>query len=486
MSQTQGWAIPPEIEREMTPAVRAFVERLLRVIAAQQARIAELEARVEQLEAQLRAAQGGGSGVQRGGSGGKRPPSPGLPAVPSKPPSPRKAGGQPGHARHQRPLLPSEACDAVQALKPKACRRCGKPLEGSDPEPWRHQVWELPEIRLQVTEYQRHRLRCGGCGTRTCAALPAGVPPGQSGPRLTAFVTLLMASFRQSKRRVAWFLETLLGVPCSPGLVVKLQKVATAAVRPCYAELVEALPQQAAVHADETPTRERNRNAWLWTVVAATFTVFAVRLTKAATVIQELLREPFAGVVTSDRAKMYLWLERLQWCWAHLKRDFEAMSAAPGKAGKVGRRLLHLTHELFHHWHRARDGLLAPRGLKRHLNRLYGQVHLALEEGTFCAHAATAATCQGLLERYEALWVFKDTPGVQPTNNAAERALRHGVIWKRLSFGTQSAAGSRFVETLLSVLETCRQQNRNPFAFLTTALQRFFAHNQAPTLLTGV
>jgi transposase len=315
--------------------------------------------------------------------------------------------------------------------------------------------------------------------------LPSGVPAGQSGPRLTAFVALLMASFRQSKRRVSLFLETLLGAPCSPGLVVKLQKLATAALRPCYEELVRSLPAQPVVNADETPTRERNGKAWLWTVVAATFSVFAVRLTKAAVVIRELLGEKFAGVVISDRAKMYLWVERLQWCWSHVKRDFEAMATLRGKAGAVGRKLCELTYDLFHQWHRAQAGDLQAAGLRRHLNRLYGQVYLTLEAGTFCRHAATAATCQGLLERYDSLWIFRETPGVAPTNNAAERALRHGVIWKRLSFGTQSASGSRFVETLLSVLETCRQQKRPTFAFLSHALTQHFAHQPAPSLLAG-
>ena len=163
-----------------------------------------------------------------------------------KPQATRHRGGQPGHPRHERPLLPTEQCDDVIPLKPATCRRCGRELSGEDAEPLRHQVWELPEIKPQVTEYQRHRLACPRCGETTCAALPPGVPAGQSGPRLVAFAGLLMAYFRQSKRRTALFLETLLKQPCCPGLTVKMQAQVTQALRPAYEELAGELPAQPA------------------------------------------------------------------------------------------------------------------------------------------------------------------------------------------------------------------------------------------------
>ena len=155
----------------------------------------------------------------------------------AKPPQPksqakRQRGGQPGHPKHERPLLPTEQCDNRIALKPTVCRRCGTQLLGEDARPLRHQVWELPEIKPQVIEYQRHRLTCACCGETTCADLPAGVPTGQSGPRLVAFAGLLMAYFRQSKRRTALFLETLLNQPCCPALTVKMQTHVTMALRP--------------------------------------------------------------------------------------------------------------------------------------------------------------------------------------------------------------------------------------------------------------
>ena len=240
-------------------------------------------------------------------------------------PSGKKPGGQPGHPKCERALIPITDCQEVVSCKPTRCRRCCQPLSRSDPELLRHQVWDVPEIRPLVIEYQRHRLTCLGCGETTCGALPAGVPLGQAGPRLVALVALLMGCFRQSKRRVSLFLEQVLGQPCSPGWVVKLQNQATAALRPAYEQFVGQLPAQEVLGIDESPTKEGRVKAWLWTCVAATFTVFALRTTRAATLLQELLGEEFDGAVTCDRAKMYWSLPRLQWCWAHLKRDFQAL-----------------------------------------------------------------------------------------------------------------------------------------------------------------
>ena len=329
-------------------------------------------------------------------------------------------------------MIPTDECDDVQTFRPESCRRCGTTLEGDDPSPLRHQVFELPDIKLHVTEYQLHRLTCACCGKQTCAELPEGVTSSQSGPRLVAFTALLMGMFRQSKRRVSLFCETLFGHSVSPGLVVKHQQQASDSLEGSYAELVEAIPEQQAVCADETPTKQQNQNAWIWTVVGAAFTVFRIRLTKAAVVIKELLGEEFMGVVTSDRAKTYHWVRRHQWCWAHLRRDFEKMSLRDGPAGLIGQRLLTCTHLLFSHWHRVRDGCITRRGFECLMTRLKSEVEQILTEGSCCANSATAATCAELLNHFGNLWLFVSCPGVEPTNNAAERSLRHAVICKHL------------------------------------------------------
>jgi transposase len=467
-------AIPPELDAEMTPAVRVFVQSLL-------VRIAQLEAQVEQLQR-----QGKGKTPQNS----SLPPSSQHPHA--KPPtrkrkSKKKRGGQPGHKKHQRPLIPTKECDDVQRLKPTECRRCGERLSGGDPEPLRHQVWELPEIKPHVTEYQRHRLVCPCCGETTCAELPPGVPQGQSGPRLMAFAALLMAYYRQSKRRTAEFLGTLLGQPCCPALTVKMQRQVTVAARPAYEELAAELPEQEHVHADETGTKEQNDKAWLWTFVARAFTVFAVRASRAATAVDELLTPAFTGIVTCDRAKMYWRAGRLQWCWAHLKRDFQALiDRGDNQAKRLGYDLRRMTCKLFEHWGDYRDGTISRAAFVRRMAPVRREVERLLLRGIGSGNNSVVGMCEELHEHRDWLWTFVRCEGVEPTNNAGERALRHAVIWRKLCFGTQSAAGSRFVETLLTVIETCRQQHRNTFEYLTAAVEAHLAGKPAPSLLPGL
>jgi transposase len=403
-----------------------------------------------------------------------------------KPKSKKKRGGQPGHKKHERPLISTDECDQVQELKPTECRKCGRKLRGCDPDPLRHQVWELPEIRPYVTEYRRHRLCCRCCGESTCAALPPGVPQGQSGPRLVALTALLMAYYRQSKRRTAEFLTALLGQPCCPAFTVKMQRQATAALRPVYEELLAQLPTQDQVSGDETATKEQNRKAWLWTFVARTFTVFAIRATREATALVELLTAEFAGVVTCDRAKMYWCAGRLQWCWAHLKRDFQGLiDGGDGQAKRLGYDLRRSANKLFVHWADYRAGTISRAAFVRRLAPVRREVERLLLRGADSGNRSIVGMCRELYDHRDWLWSFVRVKGVEPTNNASERALRHAVIWRKLSFGTQSADGSRFVETMLTVIETCRQQNKSAFNFVTEALQAHFARKRAPSLLPG-
>jgi transposase len=443
-----------------TPEAQVIIRVLL-------AKVAELEARLNQ--------------TPRNSS---LPPSSEHPHA--KPPAERRKskknrGGQPGHEKHERALIPTEQCQQMVSLRPDRCRRCGRKLCGHDPAPLRHQVWDVPPIEPHVSEYQLHRLACP-CGTTTCAALPPGVPRGQAGPRLIALVGLLMGCFRQSKRRVALFLEQVLNQPCSPGWVVKLQNQATAALRPAYEELATQLPSQPQLGIDETPTKQGPDKGWLWTCVAAKFTVFTIRTTRAATVLSELLGAAYCGVVNCDRAKMYYSQSRLQWCWAHLKRDFQALIDSGGGVKKrLGQDLMRPTRKLFRVWARYRDGTLTRVGFQRLMKPIRAEIDTLLLRGKF-AHIGMAGE---LWNHHDWLWTFVDVEGVEPTNNASERALRHAVIWRKLCFGTQSESGSRFVETLLTIVETCRQQSQNVFAFVTAAVEAHFAHQPTLSLVGG-
>jgi transposase len=465
--------VTEDLIARQTPEAQAIIRLLL-------AQIEELTARVAALEARLNKTPQNSSLPPSSQHPHAKPPA-------RKPKSKNQRGGQPGHKKHERPLLPSGDCDAIQILKPTECRRCSEKLSGCDPEPLRHQVWELPEIKPQVTEYQRHRLCCRRCGETTCATLPPGVPSGQAGPRLVALVALLMGCFRQSKSRVAVFLEQVLGQPCSTGWVVKLQNQATAALRPAYEELAAQLPEEPILGIDETPTKEATRKSWLWTFVAPRLTVFSLRDSREATALTDMLGESFAGVVNCDRAKMYWLLPKLQWCWAHLKRDFQALIDGDDRQAKrLGRELLPCVRELFRLWARYRDGTLTRSGWLRLMRPIRRQVDALLLRGAYSGNRRMTGMCDELTKHRAWLWTFLEVDGVEPTNNASERALRHPVIWRKLSFGTQSPRGSRFVETILTVIETCRQQSRAVFTFLTNTIEARYAAKPAPSLLPRV
>jgi transposase len=463
-------ALPPGVLASLPPSVVAFIQWQTEQINRLTARVAELEAK-----------------LKKNPTNSSKPPSSthphDKPAV-DKTKSKCKRGGQPGHDKHERSLLPTQECQEVVPCVPTECRRCGKELQGVDTDPLRHQVWELPEIKPLVTEYQQHRLTCS-CGCSTCGALPKGVPTGQAGPRLVAFTALLMACFRQSKRRAAYFLSTILNQPASAGWMVLLQNRAAAAVLPAYNELAEQLPEEPMLNIDESPTKEGKSKAWVWTFVAATFTVFVCATSRAATVAQKVLGAAYDGIIHCDRARMYWCFGRLQWCWAHLKRDFQAWIDDPSCATKqqLGRDLMWHTKKIFKLWQKVRDGTLSRRRFRRKMKPIRHRVEMVLVRAFL--DPLTETIVKELLEHIENLWTFVDVEGVEPTNNAAEQALRHAVIWRKLSFGTQSSSGSRFVERLLTVIETCRRQKRNAFAWLTEAVHADFQSAPASSLLSA-
>jgi transposase len=466
---TRRLVIPPAIEAEMTPAVKAFVEGLIDHYERQ---ITALDEKVHKLTPQ----------------NSSLPPSTQHPHAKPKRPKrggkKRKRGGQKGHKKHHRELIPPEQCDEIFPLQPDACRRCGTPLEGIDVEPIRHQVWELPEIKPIVTEYQLHRLTCPCCGITTCASLPTGVPNGQSGPRLVAFTGLLMGHFRQSKRRAALFLQDLLKMPCCPSLTVKMQNHVSAAIQAPYEQLKDELGNQGQLFMDESPTKQANQKAWLWTAVAPLFAVFAIFSSRKGDALPKLLGDSFRGIVNCDRAKMYWQAKRLQWCWAHLKRDFQALIDHPDKqVQRLGHDLMRQVKLMFQHWRRYQDDEISWETFRAYMRPVRQEIDALLLRGKFSGNTRLTGMCSELHKHRQWLWTFVDIKGIEPTNNTAERALRPAVIYRKLSFGTQSESGSRFIERMLTVSETCRLQDRSVYDYLIEAVTGYFSMQSPPSLL---
>ena len=469
--------IPPELLAEMTPAVRAFVESLFVQMAEMQAR---MQAEIDELKAQVKKLTPKNSSV---------PPSTQHPhardVAKPKPKTKRPHGGQKGHKRTIRELVPVEKCTEVISLLPTECRRCGEELKGTDAEPLRHQVWELPKIEPIITEYQKHRLTCDHCGTVTCAELPVGVPTGQFGTRLIAFTALLTGHFRQSKRRSCTFLSDLLNMPCCPASIVKMQNRAAEALEQPYEDLKCLLENERQVFMDETPTKEANQKAWLWTAVTARFAIFAIFSSRAATALPKLLGEKFKGIINCDRAKMYWRAKRLQWCWAHLSRDFQALVEHPDKQVKrLGFDLKRQVSIMFRIWHRHKSGEIPWTTFQAEMQPVRNEVNHLLLRGACSGNTRLKGMCNELYGHRDWLWTFADVEGIEPTNNAAERALRPAVIYRKLSFGTQSESGSRFIERMLTISETCRLQNRPIYPWLCDVVEANIRNEKTPLLLS--
>lgn len=415
-----------------------------------------------------------------------KPPSSDPPSVRRKPPAlstGKKRGGQPGHRHHPRALVPPERLRQVIDCKPTECRWCGRPLQGDDPEPIRHQVAEVPPIQPMVDEYRLHRLKCPRCGTSTCATLPPGVPTGAFGPRLRAVLSVLAGAYRLGKRPIRQLAHDLLGLSVSTGMVCRLERQAAVVLEAPVEGLRQHVRDAASAHIDETSWRQSRAKAWLWTAVTQWVTVFAIATSRGAEVARGLLGTDRRKVVVSDRFKSYTWIRRRQFCWAHLRRDFQAMIDRGGEAAEVGRRLMEHSDALFGWWYRVRDGTLARSSLRLYVSWLRPCLKGDLERGAACGCAKTAGTCRELLAGEAHLWTFVRVEGTEPTNNDAERALRHGVIYRKLSGGTDSEAGSRFVERMLTVVATCRQQEISVLDYLTRCYRAHQDGQPVPSLL---
>jgi transposase len=466
--------VPEEVWEQAPEAVQVVLSGL---VTYYEQRITQLEAEVRDLTARL----------NQNSQNSSKPPSSDGPHVKRRPPKPasgRKAGGQLGHAPHQRALRPIERVDTIITCKPDQCRRCGGQLTGSDPEPIRQQVVELPPVQPHLTEYQLHRLRCAHCGITTCGELPSGVLATCYGPRLASIVALCTGGYRMSKRMVVSFCREVLGIELSVGEICQIEQTVTKAVAPAVEEAAIYV-QSCDLNIDETTWKERWKRRTVWTLVTTQLSVFTVATGRGAAVLRKLVGEWYSGTITSDRAKAYdsQPLRRRQLCWAHLVRDFQAMIDRGGLGQGVGEALLEHAHVLFAWWHWVRDGTWKRSTFQSYAQTLRASFRMELEWGSQSACPKTAATCRELLAREAAIWTFVRVEGIEPTNNSAERSLRPAVVWRKVSFGTRSERGSRFVASMLTVLLSCQQQKRNALAYLTTCCQAFYANRPIPSLV---
>jgi transposase len=261
--------------------------------------------------------------------------------------------------------------------------------------------------------------------------------------------------------------------------------VQSAASETPYTEVREAIKQADVVNLDETSWWEDQHRAWLWTVVTATLTVFLIDRSRSGAVVEALLGSKYRGIVGSDRYSAYSRFPAKQraLCWAHLKRDFAASAEREGEAGAIGRWGLAEIQRMFSLWHRFRNGEIDRPEMLRKLVPLQARMGRLLRRGRESGDPKAAGLCRELTKWWAGLWIFTRVEGVEPTNNVSGRALRPGVLWRKGSFGSDSAAGSRFVERMMTVAATCRQQGRRLLDFLVAAGEAALNGTLAPSLL---
>jgi transposase len=453
--------------------------------------IAKLLDRVEQLEQRVRDLE---ARLNTNSSNSSTPPS----ANPASAPKPvlkkrtgRKPGGQPGHPAHLRRRVPPGRVQRTVPFVPKRCSQCREPLPAKagpgDPEPTWHQVAELPATAAVVTEYQGHYRTCPGCGKLNHAPIPNELRASSVGPNLAAFLAYLAGRHHLSKRGLEELVEEVCDVPVALGTVANLEAQMSQALAAPHGEAQQAVRQAPCKNVDETGWKLAGRLCWLWVAATATVAVFLIQARRNWRALQALLGKTVVGFVSSDRFGAYNGLPpwQRQVCWAHLKRDFQKCVDRGGPAARSGKAGLQIVRRVFEEWHLFRGGAITRQGLLDNLEPEAKRFERLLKRGCRCADAKAAVFCANVLDILPAVWRFVAQDGVEPTNNHAERLLRGGVLWRKNAFGCHSGQGCRFVERLLTVVQTLRLQQRPVLPYLRQAL---IAHRQglpAPSLLAA-
>jgi hypothetical protein len=407
-----------------------------------------------------------------------------------------------GHPFHPRHLYPPEQCASVTDHRPERCVRCGEALSGIDPAPLRHQIVDLPVLLPTVEEHRLHSLRCQACGHTTRACLPEDVNPTGFGPGVVGTVATLVAECRASHRTTVAVLRDFCGVRVGLGTVSTLLRRASSHVAAAVEEALEFVAHyDGAKHLDETSwvqrgtdgTNEDRAQAWLWVASTEPVTAFRIELTRKAEVAKSLVGELARGVLVTDRFSGYSFASTAnrQVCWAHLARDFTAMAERGGPSGRIGRGLLRVARLVFELERRLRAGKMSRLLWEYYCGRLRMRARDYLEQGARMdtkpgersLKAQTKGTCKELLKIEPALWLFVGKPGVEVTNNRAERMLRHAVMLRKVSMGSQSADGAAWMARLLTVVMTLRSRGENPHHFLVESSRAAFVKRAPPRLV---
>jgi transposase len=403
-----------------------------------------------------------------------------------KKPTGRKPGGQPGHQGHCRTLLAADAVDEVVQHRPARCQSCGGELDAACAGELvdRHQVTELPRRAVRVTEHQALACRCGRCGQVTKGAIPEQFSRSVVGERLTAAICFASARVHGSRRAVEELLEEMLGASLSLGTVIARERELTAALAEPYRQAKEVIQQAPAKNVDETSWRRAGR--FLWVAATRALAVFHLDPCRNRDAMHQLLGLEVSGTICTDRYGVYqkVPLEQRGLCWAHLQRDFTELSEQQASAalGAAGVELCHQVHRL---WDQFAAGTIVRSMLQKRAKELRRQMKKLLNEGRDSTAKRASTFCKELLRFEPALWTFTRVEGIEPTNNHAERMLRPAVMWRKQSLGSHSLEGCRFVERVMTALQTLRLTGRSAIDYFEQAIHALRHGLPPPALIAG-
>lgn len=453
-----------------------------RRIAALEAENAELKAQVARLAEQI-------AKLSRNSSNSSKPPSSDL-VKSSKPVSSRKGkrkiGGQPGHAKHQRPPFSRDQIDEVRQYRLNRCPDCGGAVSSRAKEVRVVQQVEIVERPIEIVEHRAGGCWCRRCGKVVFAPLPAAVAKGGLlGPRLTALVGYLKGVCHASFSTIRRYFRDVLHISISRGQLAKVIGKVTAAMGPAYDALRARLPAEPRLNVDETGHKENGKAHWTWCFRAELYTLFKIDPSRGSEVLIDLLGEEFNGVLGCDyfsayRKYMRKFSVQVQFCLAHLIREVKFLKGLGHQRTRVyAQRLLNALGRLFGVIHRR--ATMPPGAFSRALEKARDQVMNA------AIWAPQRREAQNLARRFRlhgaAYFRFLTTPGVEPTNNLAEQAIRFVVIDRRITQGTRSPRGRQWCERIWTTIATCVQQERSVFDYLRQAVDALFHRQPIPSLL---
>jgi transposase len=480
-----------ELRRKVAQRDKEISERE-KQISDQQKQISEREKQISDLERQLAARR-------KDSSNSSKPPSSDQLIKPSRLPerrkkSKRKPGGQKGHPGQYRPLVPLAQVREVRPVLPEHCQHCGLhlPQQITDVETvgevHRHQVTELPAIQPYIIEYQCFKVVCPDCREGTRAPLPEEAR-GLFGPQLVALIAYLTVVCRMPRRVLEAFLEQILNIPISLGSTQNAWEQASHAVAQPYEELHEQLRHEPVLNSDETGWRSNGDKRYLWALVGRRFVFYTVAKNRSSQVLIYLCGAVFAGILCSDRFSAYFKYHKngiAQLCWAHLKRDILGIQdfSKTTDADRFCRNALALYARLFRLWRKFQSQLIDREQLMLRSVPLQKDWYALTKRYLDSADKEVRNLATALFKHSDRLFVFLQHPGVEPTNNSVERALRIAVQWRKTSFGNRSARGEVATARLLTVTQTCKKQGHNALVYLREAIVCHRRRQPAPSLLT--